>query len=99
MSKKKAIHWKVEKFELNLRGLNKIMKSEEMQDHLWAAGEAVSQATMAGEYGVSVHTAKYVAIANVYPVDRMAAVTNSHNNALLKAVGSVGLSMSKGKEE
>lgn len=83
------------KFELNLPGLNELMKSSEMQAHLSKAGEAVASA--AGmEYVSSVHLADYIAIANVYPDSRDAAIDNYENNTLLKALGSVGLHNKKG---
>lgn len=82
------------KFELNLAGLNELMKSSEMQGALESAGRAV--ANNAGtDYGVRVHQASYVAIANVYPDSKQAAAENYKENTLLKALGASGLSMSK----
>ena len=82
------------KFELNLPGLNALMRSDEMQAHLQAAGEAVA-GIADGNYGVRVHEADYVAIANVYPDDKESARKNSRNNELLKATGAAGLPMGK----
>ena len=82
------------KFELNLAGLNEVMKSAGMQSALGAAGAAVAGAAD-GNYGVDVHEANYVAIASIYPADRDSAIKNSKNNELLKALGAAGLSMSK----
>ena len=82
------------KFELNLAGLNEVMKSAGMQSALEAAGAAVAGAAD-GNYGVDVHEANYVAIASIYPADRDSAIKNSKNNELLKALGAAGLSMSK----
>ena len=84
------------RFELNLQGLNELMKSEEMCHALEQAGEEVARAA-GGDYGVRVHTAKRVAIANVYPNSKEAAKDNYEHNTLLKAVESSGLSMSKRK--
>lgn len=81
-------------FELNLSGLNELMKSPEMQSALDEAGAAVAQAAGA-EYAHRVHTASFVSIANVYPDSKEAAKENYETNSLLKAIGSVGLSMSK----
>lgn len=82
------------RFELNLRGLNEVMKSGGMQAHLQSAGEAT--AGMAdGNYGVRVHTADFTAIANVYPEDVESYRKNMESNELLKAAGAVGLRMSK----
>lgn len=77
-------------FELNLAGLNELMKSPEMQRQLQQAGDAVAMAA-GGDYGVRVHVANFVAIANVYPNSKKAAWDNYENNTLLKAVHSVGL--------
>lgn len=82
------------RIELNLRGLNELMKGPEMQDHLQTAGEAVAQAA-GSEYGVRVHVADFVAIANVYPDSEEAAKENFETNRLLEAVSSVGLPLHK----
>lgn len=82
------------KFELNLPGLNEVMKSGGMQAQLQAAGQAVAGAAD-GNYGVRVHEASFVAIANVYPDDAKTARKNYESNELLKAIGAAGLSMSK----
>ena len=82
------------KFELNLPGLNALMKSGGMQSHLQAAGQAVAGAAD-GNYGVRVHEASFVAIANVYPADKETARKNAKENSLLKGLGAAGLPMSK----
>lgn len=82
-------------FKLNLAGLNELMKSPEMQSHLEMAGTAVANAA-GGDYGVRVHVANFVAIANVYPNTKRAAKDNYENNTLVKALGASGLSMTKG---
>ncbi len=79
-------------FELDLAGLNELMKSPEMQAHLRQAGQAVASAAGTG-YGSEVHVASFVAIANVYPDSKEAAHDNFTNNSLIKAAGSTGLSM------
>jgi hypothetical protein len=81
-------------FELNLSGLNELMKSTEMCEILEAAGEAVANAAGA-EYGHRVHEANFVAICNVYPESQEAAKENFEENTLLKAIGAVGLSTTK----
>lgn len=82
------------KFKLNLPGLNELMKSGEMQSALLEAGQAV--ASSAGdEYAAEVHVANWIAISNVYPDSKKAANDNFRHNTLLKALGSVGLSMGK----
>lgn len=79
-------------FELNLPGLNELMKSQEMQAVLTQAGNAVASAA-GGDYGVRTHVASFVAIANVYPDSAKAAKDNMENNTLVKALGAAGLTM------
>lgn len=82
------------KFKLNLPGLNKLMKSSEMQSKLLEAGKAVA-GSAGGDYAAEVHTASFVSISNVYPDSKRAANENFRQNTLLKAIGSAGLSMRK----
>lgn len=88
------------KIELNLAGVNEMMKSPEIQASLQAAGEAVAQSASGmarGEpYGVRTHLASWVAITNVYPDSEAASEANIKDNTLLMAVGSVGLPTRKG---
>ena len=81
-------------FELNLPGLNELMKSSAMQSVLETAGRSVASGA-GGDYGVRVHNASFVAIANVYPDSKEAAQDNAANNSLLKALSGAGLSMRK----
>ena len=82
------------KFKLNLPGLNELMKSSEMQSALLDAGRAVASSA-GSDYAAEVHTANWIAISNVYPDSKKAANENFRHNTLLKALGSVGLSMGK----
>lgn len=82
------------KIELNLPGLNELMKGKEIQSVLKEAGEAVAQSA-GSDYASSVDVINWIAIANVYPNSQRAASENFRDNTLLKAVGSVGLPMSK----
>ena len=82
------------KFELNISGLQELMKSGEMQSALSAAGAAVAQAA-GDDYGYRVHTASFVSLCNVYPESKEAAKELYETNSLLKAAGAVGLPMSK----
>lgn len=82
------------KFELNLPGLNELMKSPEMCDALEEAGAAVANAA-GSDYAHSVHQASFVAICNVYPDSKEAAHENYEENTLVKALSSVGLPMTK----
>ena len=83
------------KFELNLAGLNELMKSNEMKSALLEAGQAVARAA-GPDYAAEVHTASFVAISNVYPNSKEAARENYKENTLLKAVSAVGLPMTTG---
>lgn len=78
------------KFELNLPGLNELMKSPEMQAVLDEAGETV--ASMAGnDYAASPKTGRWVGFSNVYPNSKKAARENYKENTLLKALYASGL--------
>lgn len=81
-------------FELDINGLRELMKGPEMQAVLQEAGDGVASGA-GGDYGVRVHVADYVAIANVFPESKEAAKDNYENNTLLKALGSAGLNMGK----
>ena len=79
-------------FVLNLPGLNEIMKSKPMKDHLQTAGEAVAGASGI-ECGVRVHDGSWASLANVYPASKEAALENYKHNNIVKALYSVGLSV------
>lgn len=82
------------KFELNLPGLNELMKSPEMQAALDDAGAQV--ASIAGsEYAASPKTGKWIGFSNVYPNSKKAAHENFTENTLIKALSASGLRMSK----
>lgn len=73
-------------FELNLPGLNQLMKSPEMVSILTSAAAQVAAAAGEG-YEANVKQAEYVALAKIYPVTGKAARANVGNNVLLKALG------------
>ena len=79
-------------FKLNLPGLNEVMKSPGMQAHLAMAGAAVASAA-GGDYDHKTYVIRYVAVENIFPASKDAARENYQNNTLMKALGSVGLSM------
>lgn len=82
------------KFELNLTGLNELMKSPEMQAVLDEAGEQV--ANIAGsDYAASPKTGRWIGFSNVYPNSARAAHENFAENTLIKALSASGLRMSK----
>ena len=82
------------KVKLNLTGLNALMKCQEIADAVLEAGQAVAQAA-GGDYAAEVHTARWIAISNVYPDSKQAAHENFRDNTLLKAIGAVGLKQTK----
>lgn len=78
------------KFELNMSGLNELMKSAPMQKALQEAGEAVAQAAGEG-FEAETDVINFVAITDVYAKTREAQKRNMEENALLKGVGAAGL--------
>lgn len=80
--------------KLNLAGINELMKSPEIQASLEYAGEAVAAAAGEG-YETRSHVINWVAVTNVYPATREAAQDNYRNNTLQKAIGAVGLPVTK----
>ena len=79
------------KFELNLAGLNALMKSEEMQGVLNQAADKIAAAAGDGYEVEAAHPIRYIGIASVRPASREAYRDNLENNTLLKAAGSVKL--------
>lgn len=82
------------KFELNLPGLNELMKSPEMQAALDNAGEHVARVA-GSDYAASPKTGRYIGFSNVYPNSARAAHENYTQNTLIKALSASGLRMSK----
>lgn len=80
-------------FELNIFGLNELMRSEWMQAQLENAGQAVAKAAGEG-FDTNTHVANWVAITNVYPTTRKARKF-AMKNGLLKAAGACGLRFDK----
>ena len=78
-------------FQLNLPGLNELMKSSAMQAHLKQAGAAVASAA-GTDCNHTTYVLNWVAVENIYPASEEAARENYQNNTLLTALGSVGLS-------
>ena len=80
--------------ELNLKGINELMKSPEIQGALHEAGRAVANAAGDG-FECETHTASFVAIENVFPSTSEAYYDELNHNTLLKAAGEVGLFFDK----
>lgn len=79
-------------FELNLAGLNDLMKSAEMQQILGAAcSEVAANAGKGFDYRVGVGS--FAAIGNVFAEDKESAALAYKDNRLLKALGSTTLEM------
>lgn len=89
------------RIELNLPGINALMKSSEMQDHLRSAGESVAGAASGlsggAEFGSNIGIGQYIALARVGPRSKKADKAVYEENVLLKAAGQCGLHMSKGE--
>jgi len=75
------------KFELNLSGLNELMKSSEMQGILNEKAAQIQARAGAGYEVESAHPISFVAIAAVRATDYKARLDNLKNNTLLKALG------------
>ena len=73
------------KFELNLKGLNELMKSPEMQEVLDEKAQAIQNAAGEG-YEHQTYPINWIAVSNVYPETREAKADNLQNNTLLKSM-------------
>ena len=80
------------RFELDIGGLNELMKSAEMQAILEDASSQVEAAAGDG-FGHRVGVATYTAIGNVFADSKESAKKAYQENTLLKALGSAGLGM------
>ena len=76
-------------FKLNLKGLNELMKSPDMQGVLNMAAAQIQAQAGDGYEVESAHPISFVAIASVRTGDYKAMLDNSKHNTLLKAAGSV----------
>ena len=72
-------------FELNLPGLNELMKSAEMQKVLDQKAQAVQNAAGEG-YNRQTYPINWIAVSSIYPETRKAKKDNLKNNTLLKAL-------------
>lgn len=84
------------KFDLNLQGLNELMKSKEMQSILQEKGDMiVSRAkSMAedsdAEYEAVTYPINWIAVTNIKASNGAAVRENLERNTLLKALGGGG---------
>lgn len=81
------------KFELNLPGLNELMKSGAMQSILNEKGMTVASAANSmkqideAEYGMDTKTINWIAVTTIRADNGAAVADNYQNNTLLKALG------------
>lgn len=76
-------------FKLNLKGLNELMKSQEMLSILDSAANSVAAAAGDGFEVEQAHPISFVGITSVRASDFKARLACSRNNVLEKAVRSV----------
>lgn len=79
------------RFKLNLKGLNELMKSGEMQSILNDAASRIASASGDGYEVEAAHPISFVAIASVYAGSRSARKDNNDHKTLQKTAGSVKL--------
>ena len=82
------------KVKLNLKGINEVMKSQEILSAVEAAGQAVANAA-GPDYTTRSGLINYIAYCNVYPDSQKAAKENFDSNTVIKAVSAVGLKLTK----
>lgn len=81
------------RFELNLPGLNQLMKSPEMQAILTEKGQRVKAAANSNaqdpeaEYSMSTKTINWIAVTTIRAENNAAVKENLENNTLLKSLG------------
>ena len=88
--------------ELNLQGLNELMKSEPIKDAIGEAAQAIASKASTDSDRVfeakPVKELRFIAASKVVPGDRHAYYSNLKHNTLLKAVGALGFSTRKGRK-
>ena len=96
-------------FKFDIKGLNALMKSDEMQEHLQEAAEAVAEASTYGKYGKMINEAIGAEVehglygASVHVADFVAiahvypldSVAALMANDMLRGISVVGLPMKK----
>ena len=73
------------KFELNSKGVQDLLKSEEMRAHLTKMASGIQSRCGEG-YATDTKQGKKRAYVNIYPETKEAKKDNKKNNTLLKAV-------------
>lgn len=82
------------KVELNLKGINEVMKSPQIQAVCEQAARDVGNASGI-ETEIESGTINFIAYANVKPATAKARKENFDNNSLVKAISSAGYRMTK----
>ncbi len=77
------------KVELNLKGINEMMKSAPIQAALRAAGEAVARQAGGEAHADATRTINWIAVQDIRSDN------DKDENALISAISSVGLSLRK----
>lgn len=81
------------KVELNLAGVNELMKRAELQDMMQSLGEQIAaraeemSSKPGAEYEAKTKTLNWIAVTNVRAANHEAFVENLENNTLLRALG------------
>lgn len=79
--------------ELNLAGVNELMKRQELQDIMQSLGEQIAARAEAmsdrpnAEYEAKTKTLNWIAVTNIRAANHEAFEENLENNTLLKALG------------
>lgn len=84
------------RIEINLPGINAIMKSDGMKSAIKQAADQVASIAGEGYVAEDPREINWIGIVNVYPEDKKAGHDNFENNTLIKAAYAAGLKMSKG---
>lgn len=93
--------FELDSFELDLKGLNELMKSAAVTKIQEECGQIVKNAAeqMSGEkYETETVMGHYINFVNIYPADTSAKLENHRNNTALKALSQSGLDMTPKKK-
>lgn len=77
------------RIKLNLKGINEVMKSAEVQELLDSAAQQIAAAAGDGYEIEPAKSLRWIGLADVHAATPKAVRDNSENNTLLKAAGGV----------
>ena len=83
------------KVELNLKGLNELMKGPEIAARVQEVGEAIAQGCGEGFEAKTYTDTKYIAICDISAESPEAKKQNYEENTLVRALSNSGLPMTK----